>query len=1665
MLDNEAQLKSLLQTACEMESPQRRSEFLDKSCVGKPGLRERLQAIMDALPEASDEAQPASVAKMPVKHASSEQSVLKTLGHNVRAPSVVLDDSLAPGDEPILQPASKEMPKTVESSRYQLQGEIARGGMGAVLKGRDIDLGRNLAIKVLLDEHRENPQVIQRFVEEAQIGGQLQHPGVAPVYELGQFEDKRPFFTMKLVKGETLAYMLAGRRAVTQNRAKLLGIFEQVCQTMAYAHSRRVIHRDLKPANIMVGAFGEVQVMDWGLAKVLPKGGQQSAPKTLPPDDGKSVIATFRSGGSDLPSPKIGSLNPIGSDTQMGSAMGTPAYMPPEQALGEVDRMDRRSDVFGLGAILCEILTGQPPYVADDTPSLLRLACRGNTNSCQQRLEQSRADKQLIQLTMRCLEFELSDRPKDASEVAQEMTTYLRSVETQLRETEIRKAEEAAKTVEERKRLRVVIALAASILLTLGLGGVGWTWNRQQLAQRRQAAQQEFEQGLNDARLHKSLAENPNLALRKSELELAIKSTQSAIKLADQLDLPGDMVRPARELQQSAQEDLKQTTKAITTQDRDRRLKEQLDLIRVRGIAIGEQNQADEVDAVHRGEHYQRIEAGYRETFAAAGILLAEQTDAQIAARIRASSLRGEFVAALDHWISVIPGVREETLVDAHLSVGDWKQAAERARLVWQNDPKNTKHWLRLAPALVLADQHNEYRQLCKAMCDQFVTSRAMQDSSRTTKVCLLVPDAIEISEVPSAMLESALDEGNVPAGWYWASRSLLEYRRGKPREAYKWILGVEAAGPGPLAGAYVQALKCLIETELGKREQAIASLHKAGELLTEILESPVHRSSLDAAFALIHFREAEEKLRVESPSSARIHQFVASGLSASEAPLSLQMYQHKQRLGRLVEKADDDRFRQDVRNAVATEDTERLIALASTEDAQKHSRAFTSWLGAVLRREYQVDSAIQVLRSAQITSPADTQLNLELSQCFQWIEKPSEALSYARAAHSARPASYATQWMLMTTLADADRIEESRRLFAQILSASDLHAEGLVDLASGLNSSDYPAHAKLALDKALQLDDKNVAVYRELCRTHRKLNDAEAALAAGEKALRLSPDDFKTHWELGGVYHYVLKEYAAAVVSYSRAAELEPRSAPIAYQLAYSLKRAGRDDESIATLRQCLLLDPNHLTARRVLSQLLAAKMRTDARDSGVAGQAKAFDQLSNHASNSEFTVTASVQEMLSRLKNQPKDARSRNILIAALLQLHRYKEAEKHVKILLQFDPENATGLISGGILRMRQERPDLAATFFEKAASVAAPEKKEKAAAYVQLGIALEEQIKSGDSHALSETDRGLLDRAVAAYRTAYDLAPKHRRARRALIGALERGGYYDEADVRIELFESLESQEIIQQLMREASWLWNDKQWEESIAVSKEILQRDPNQQGALVYLLQGYLTLGKYSESLKYAERMAELLPGSHHALRAVGELQLRTGQYEKGLVTLREVLDKRPTDSLVRGDIASGLYELGRRNEAIEECRAGLEADPQDSVMRALLALFIVLPSEMQGKTEELQEAYQLAQIAFKSTRNTTRENRAQAFAETLGIVLYRLDRFEEAAQVLSNVDTDQTFVTADVYLAMAYHQLGDQAKARAIYQRCLTSSAKLERLLPSQEAMLREANKLLKVE
>jgi tRNA A-37 threonylcarbamoyl transferase component Bud32 len=352
-------------------------------------------------------------------------------------------------------------PETI--GRFQVLGEIGRGGIGVVYRVHDPDLGRVVALKVLHAPLRRQIEACQRFIEESQIGGQLQHPGIVPIHEMGVLPGPLPYFTMKLVKGKTLAAILSGRLSVEEDRQGLLSIIEQVAQTLAYAHSRGVIHRDLKPSNVMVGAFGEVQVMDWGLAKVLAEGGlhdERKARKTHFEKKSVSMIRTSRSSGS-------------GAHSVMGSVMGTPLYMPPEQARGEVEDLDERSDVFGLGAILCEVLTGKPPYEGGTWEELQGQAESGDLSKAEKRLGECGVEGELIALAKECLAADPRHRPRDAGQVAKVLREYFNGMDRRARAAaeDAAAARVGARGARRARRLTVGIGLAAVLAVAAGVGG------------------------------------------------------------------------------------------------------------------------------------------------------------------------------------------------------------------------------------------------------------------------------------------------------------------------------------------------------------------------------------------------------------------------------------------------------------------------------------------------------------------------------------------------------------------------------------------------------------------------------------------------------------------------------------------------------------------------------------------------------------------------------------------------------------------------------------------------------------------------------------------------------------------------------------------------------------------------------------------------------------------------------------------------------------------------------------------------------------------------------------------------------------------------------------------------------------------------------------------
>lgn len=267
---------------------------------------------------------------------------------------------------------------SVATNRYEVRGEIARGGMGVVLDVWDRDLRRRLAMKAALERDDIDPSTtasslsdrdLARFLEEAQITGQLEHPGVVPVHDLGMDSEGRVFFTMPLVDGQEFSEIidLVHARSEGWNLQRALRTVLRICEAVSYAHSKDVIHRDLKPSNVMVGRFGETYVMDWGLARVLGQPERRDI-RVRRPNDGSSsppvgegTEPTVHTGRDD----QRGRTPSSPLMTMDGAILGTPAYMAPEQAQGRIDELDARADVYSIGAMLYHLLAGRMPFAAE----------------------------------------------------------------------------------------------------------------------------------------------------------------------------------------------------------------------------------------------------------------------------------------------------------------------------------------------------------------------------------------------------------------------------------------------------------------------------------------------------------------------------------------------------------------------------------------------------------------------------------------------------------------------------------------------------------------------------------------------------------------------------------------------------------------------------------------------------------------------------------------------------------------------------------------------------------------------------------------------------------------------------------------------------------------------------------------------------------------------------------------------------------------------------------------------------------------------------------------------------------------------------------------------------------------------------------------------------
>ncbi len=331
--------------------------------------------------------------------------------------------------------------------RYTYTEIHATGGMGRVWRVHDLQLDREVALKELRPEKVGNRTAAARFVREARLTGLLEHPGIVPVYELASGSDSRPpFYTMRFVRGGTLGAAIRDFHAKRGNGQEeplefvhLLTAFVAVCNTVAYAHSRQVLHRDLKGENVILGDFGEVIVLDWGIAKRTD----------LPEDEDFENSESPRYDSHDA------------GLTIQGEVIGTPAYMAPEQAEGRLEDIDERTDVYGLGAMLYEILTGRPPFAGSSTLEVLRLAIRGNPTAPRDHWPEAPAALQ--EICLKALAREPAERFARAEEIAQAVQQW--------QEVQRRRAEDALRRQTEVLR-SILNSMSEGVLVTDASGQV-----------------------------------------------------------------------------------------------------------------------------------------------------------------------------------------------------------------------------------------------------------------------------------------------------------------------------------------------------------------------------------------------------------------------------------------------------------------------------------------------------------------------------------------------------------------------------------------------------------------------------------------------------------------------------------------------------------------------------------------------------------------------------------------------------------------------------------------------------------------------------------------------------------------------------------------------------------------------------------------------------------------------------------------------------------------------------------------------------------------------------------------------------------------------------------------------------------------------------------------
>jgi serine/threonine-protein kinase len=1024
------------------------------------------------------------------------------------------DYRTSPFVTPTFDLAGREGPDTSPEAlpdRYASEGMVAQGGMGAILRVYDKKLGRALALKVLHAQFRDQSDMVQRFLDEAHIAGQLQHPGIAPIHDLGHLADGRPYFAMKLVKGETLAELLARRTSSAENLAHWLQVFEQIAQTIAYAHSRGVIHRDLKPANVMVGAFGEVQVMDWGLAKLLPGAGSGDFRATQDAPETSTFFVPVQAGDEA---------------TQAGTVLGTPAYMAPEQARGEISRVDERSDVFGLGAILCSILTGKPPYSGATTGEVMRQARQGDLSNAIARLDNCGADMEVISLGKACLAVNPEGRPRHAGEVALAITAYRAAVEERLRAAERDRAAAEARAekarvvaaAERRLRRRTWgLALVLVLLVSMGAGGALW-WVRQRDHEVRAA----------------------EAALRESQLLRDQGNWPAARAAAERAEALLPVTGAPTELRAR-----------ITTAQIDIETAGTLDAIRL--------SRADQMDKDHFGLGREQVR--YEEAFLQYGLDTREGDLDELAERVRSSAIRDQLVVALDEW------ARGRIESDATGAARLLSIAVRADPDPWRNAVRHPETWLN--------------REKLKEL------ARRPEALDQPPSLLALLADTLgRVAQSPQSAVELLLAAQRKHPGDFWLNHELAYYLGSlePPRTVeavgyYRAALAIRPDSPG----VHHNLGRALLV--LDRLDEAEAAFRRAIELqdnysfahnnLGVVLQKSGRDNEAEAEFrkavainpnntrALYNLGGQLQEKGDRSGAIDCYRKIVALNPShGAHTDLGINLY----RLGQL-------------REAVTV-----LRESARLRPRDGHVR---SNLGLALSDLGDQKAALPILDEALQLLPNDPVIYKNRGLAYSRMGKQDEAIRDYRESIRLRPRDAQVYANLGAAYLRKGELRMARAACAEAVGIEPTNADAQYNLGVVLTSLRQYERAELAFREVVKLRPDRAPGFQHLVLTLANQGKWSEVIDVGRKAIVLNPDHALTHMNLGQAF-MEMNDLEQGEPHLRKAVQLSPRSSMAHANLAVIRIRQQRWAEAERHLCEAVRLDPEAANARCDLGSVL---------------------------------------------------------------------------------------------------------------------------------------------------------------------------------------------------------------------------------------------------------------------------------------------------------------------------------------------------------------------------------------------------------------------------------------------------------------------------------------------